>query len=183
MTDTTLCPDDELLIGYVNGDVPAADLDRIGAHLDTCDRCVENARAVSARLRATAEPLESPPPGVLARAQAALAPQPALAGNRRVPLLLRLPILIPMSLAAGALLVVGTHTWLAPHPPRVLNRAVQIQRTTHAAAVHARPSAQASVVASLNAGEMVEVHATQPGWYRIALPDGGEGWVEAQALE
>jgi anti-sigma factor RsiW len=183
MTDIEVCPDDELLIAYADGDVAAAELDRVDAHLNRCDRCLETLRGLHARLRATAEPLVSPPPDVWARAQAALGTHPAASARRRVPVLLRLPILVPLSMAAGALLVVATHTWLEQPQPRVLNRAVQIQRTTYTVTVHARPAAEAPVVGSLNAGEMVEVHTTRTGWYQIALPDGSEGWIEARAFE
>ena len=182
MTEMRSCPDDELLISYVDGTVSEPELSRIEGHLGRCDHCVETVRCVHIRLCATADGLESPPPAVSVRARAAT--PPAVTGERRrIPLLLRLPILIPMSLAAGALLVVATHTWLEPVPSRVLTRAVQIQRTTHTAPVRAQPSVQAPVVASLNAGEMVEIHAEQAGWYRVSLPHGGEGWIETRAFE
>jgi anti-sigma factor RsiW len=183
MTDIGLCPDDELLIAYADGDMSAAELDHIDAHLSRCDGCLETLRGVHARLRATAGPLGSPPADVWARAQAAWLTQPAATTRRRVPVLLRLPILIPLSMAAGALLVVATHTWVEQPQPRVLNRAVQIQRTTHTVTVHTQPSGEAPVVTSLNAGEMVEVHTTQSGWYQITLPNGSEGWIEARAFE
>lgn len=182
MTDVQPCPDDELLISYVEASVSEPERSMVESHLDTCDRCMETVRCVHVRLRATADELEPPPHALSARVRAGTAP--SLTGERRrVPLLLRLPILIPMSLAAGALLVVATHTWLEPPPSRVLIRAVQMQRTTQAAAVHAQPFGQAPVVASLNGGEMVEIHAEQAGWYRVALPDGREGWIEARSFE
>jgi anti-sigma factor RsiW len=177
MNDTASCPNDELLIGYVTGDLAGPEQRQINDHVSTCDRCIETARAVHARLRVTSEPLESPPAVLRGRVHAAN-------GERRpVPLLLRLPILVPMSLAAGALLVVGVETWVGPARPPVLIRAVQIQRTTHGTPVHAQPSEHAPVVASLNAGESVEVRSEQPGWYRVTLADGSEGWIEARAFE
>ena len=135
---------------------------------------------VHARLRVT-QRLESPPATVMARVHAAPVAQLGAVENRRVPVLLRLPILIPMSLAAGVLLFVGTHALLSP-PQRVLMRAVQMQRAIHEAPVRALPSAQAPIVGRITGGEMVDVRAEQSDWYRIALPDGSEGWIEAGAL-
>lgn len=177
MNDTASCPNDELLIGYVTGDLADAQQRQINDHVATCDRCIETARAVHARLRVTSEPLEPAPAAVRARVR-------AVGGeSHRVPLLLRLPILIPISLAAGALLVVGVETLVGPARSPVLIRAVQIQRTTHETPVHAQPSGRAPVVASLNAGESVEVRSEQPGWYHVTLADGSEGWIDARAFE
>lgn len=183
MNDATHCPNDELLIGYVTGDLADLEQHQVNTHVGTCDRCVETVRSVHARLRVIAEPLEPPPDAVRARARAVRDGARIAAGSRPVPLLLRLPLLIPMSFAAGALLVVGAQTWLAPAQPRVIIRAVQMQRTTQDASVHAQPQEHAAVVASLHAGEMVEVRSEQPGWYRVTLADGSEGWVAARAFE
>lgn len=178
MTDTHMCPDDEALIGYVEGSVAAAERAAIEHHLATCNACVETIRCVHTRLHAVGDALLPPPQSVSMRVEAILR-TPA----RRVPILLRLPILVPVSLAAGVMLTVGMHSLFAPAQPVVLKRAAQMQRTTHAIPVLAQPSAQADVIAQVNSGQMVEVRTEHAGWCRIALPAGDEGWVECSALE
>lgn len=196
MTDTTICPADELLISYANGELSDAEQLRLEGHLDACDRCLESLCSVHTRLQATAADLEPTPAALVERARAAWDEEPRLnegdgearrprpaAPRATVPMLLRLPILIPVSLAAGALLVVATRTWLTPAQQPILIRSVQILQITQEVVVRTQPRAGAAPIAKLLAGDMVEVRGTQPGWDRIALPDGGEGWIEHRALE
>ena len=182
MTELRNCPGDELLIAYLDGTVTDPERRSIEGHLAGCDACVETVRCIHARLSATAGELPPPPQSVALRARAAVPPLPP-AARARVPILLRLPILIPTSLAAGFLLFVGGHAWLASPDPAVLRRAAQMQRTNHATPVREEPSLGADVVARVDAGEMVEVRVEHAGWCRIALPGGGEGWIECRSLE
>lgn len=181
MTVERRCPGDELLIAYLAAELEAPERDRIERHLADCNACVDTARAIHARLRATAADLTPPPAAVATRARAGLAP-PVTAPPRRVPLPLRLPVLIPASLAAGLLLMVAAQTWLLPHAV-VLERGADIRRATRATTVWSQPSLRAGAVSRVDAGQMVEVRGQDSGWCRIGLPDRGEGWVECGALE
>lgn len=197
MNDTALCPDQEGLIGYANGDLTDAEERRLDTHMAVCDRCLEEAHIVHARLHLTAAPLTVPPAAVVARAHAALAHEaPRLRADVRATesardtamgaiasMLLRLPVLIPAGLAVGALLVVAVQTWLVPTSQPVLLRSVQIQQITQETVVRAQPRTGAAVLAKLLPGDMVELRGEQSGWYRIVLPDGGDGWIEQRALE
>lgn len=178
MTEPARCPDDEQLLAYVTGSVTSSAAQQVDDHLGTCDRCIDTVVAVHARVAATAADLPPAPAAVVRRVPAAAATG---APPRRVPVLLRLPILIPLSVAAGALLVVATQTWFRPEPPRM--RAVRMQRTTHAVTVRAAPQAHAAPIGTLMSGARVEIRDERAGWCRVALPDGREGWAERDAFE
>jgi len=178
MTEPRCCPDDELLLAYVTGSLTRGEDQHVDDHLTTCDRCIDTVITVHARVTATSGDLEPVPPAALRRVHGAPAARPT---RPHVPLVLRLPILIPLSAAAGALLVVLTHTWFMPAPPRL--RAVRMQRTTQEIVVRTAPDAQAALLGTLPRGVRVEIRDERAGWCRVALPDGREGWTERDALD
>src|SRR5262249_45134119 len=102
-------------------------------------------------------------------------------------LLLRLPTLLPLSFAAGALLVVARETWLTPAAPRVLTRAVAIRQslplTAATALVRAAPQNEAAVGGELSPGDLVDISGEDGEWYRVDLSGGSQGWVERHAFE
>lgn len=175
------CPDDELLIAYAAADLGQADRDHLERHLASCDDCVATVRCIHDRLSRTADPLVAPPAAVARSVQALVGEQPTIRAGR-IALPLRLPVLIPTSLAAGFLLMVAAHTWLLPRPA-VLERQADIRRATHTATVWSQPSINAAAVSRLAAGQMVEVRGEDAGWCRVALTDRGDGWIECGALE
>ena len=179
MTPERRCPGDELLVAYAAAELDAADRDQVERHLAACDDCLETVRCIHARLAATAEGLLSPPAAIARKAGAASAAAPP---TRRVPLPLRLPILIPASLAAGLLLVFASQSWLMPDAP-LRERSADIRRATRATSVWSRPSVRGDVVAQIVAGESVEVRHEDAGWCNIALGERGDGWIECGALQ
>lgn len=80
-------------------------------------------------------------------------------------------LLLVLAATAGSLL--AHHLW----PQRV---AVVLPQEIDAVS---GPGADAVVRFKLHAGTEVEVQSEREGWVRIALPDGQQGWVEAELVE
>jgi anti-sigma factor RsiW len=179
MTPEHRCPGDELLVAYAAAELDAVERDRVERHLAECDDCLETVRCIHSRLTATADGLVSPPVAVARKARAASSQS---AAAPRVPLPLRLPILIPASLAAGLLMVFASQSWLMPNAG-MRERSADIRRAGRATSVWSQPSVRAEVVAEIVAGEIVEVRREQAGWCNIALGERGDGWIECGALQ
>ncbi|MBI3783233.1 MAG: SH3 domain-containing protein [Deltaproteobacteria bacterium] len=195
------CPSEELLVAYLMGALNAVEGDQLDDHVDKCDACLDALLSARQRLSRNAEMAERLPDDLLRR-MAAATPQRAAAsaGDRAAPSratwrVRRLPIprsvrlLAPLALAAGALLVVGSsQSWWSrtPSQPQPLMRSVpvspQLRVTAREALVRAQPQLHAAVIGTLNRGEVVSVGSEEREWYRVALPNGGQGWVEQGAF-
>lgn len=207
---TTSCPAVESLIAHLtaclDGTYGAPSTDDPGAglttaaraaiddHLRACDRCVETLAAAHERLRIASEIPAPLPVAVRERAEAAIrAPLPNAWSaawawiSTRLEGLLKLPVLIPVAVSAGVLLVVATQTWMAPSLPHESTRAVRLPQTVRVTAreavVRAQPSLRAEALATLAHGDVVEVGDEDRDWYRITAPNGVGGWVERRAFQ
>jgi anti-sigma factor RsiW len=188
-------PSDEILAAYLSTGLSAAERRDIGQHLHTCDRCVQAVAVAHHRIGMAHEIAAPVPQAVRERARTPELSVPGGGNTRpnwlsvmrdRLSGVLRLPVLAPVALAAGLVLVVATSsTWLRPHGD--LTRSIQLHQnlrvTTTEAPVRNQPSTRAEVVATLRHGNAVEIRDEQHDWYRVALPDGTEGWVLRQAFE
>jgi len=194
------CPSDELLVGYLTADLAAAERQRCEAHLRECDRCVITAAMVQRRLRIGDEVPIAIPDAIAARVRppvpvASPAAAPVTPARRSdwvaavrewAGSLGRLPILVPAAVAAVAVLLI-----VSPPPsttPSGGSRAVPgssatLRVTGHHVPVYERPSSRTAEIANLDRGEYVTVRGEDRNWYRVALPDGREGWVEREAFE
>jgi SH3-like domain-containing protein len=99
-----------------------------------------------------------------------------------------MPVLMPLSLAAGALLMVSIQeTGLMSTTPQVLTRAVDreahLRVTVPEASVLEEPHRKAEVVAVVRRGTIVEIAGEERDWYKVKLSDDRSGWVERDAFE
>lgn len=208
-----MCPTEETLAAYLaaSGSLPseltegwnrmalsAEELRALTAHVDACDRCVEELRAASRRLASAAEIPIAVPAAVAARA-GALVDRPRtdparggfstwIAGLReRLAAAVSMPVLVPVALAALALVVIVPRLQSPTAPEAELSRAVEMRQqarvTADSAVVRKEPASEAAVITTLTRGDHTVLVARQGDWYRVALADGGEGWIERRAFE
>jgi hypothetical protein len=199
------CADEEHLVVYAAGGMNGTDRGALRAHLDGCDACIRALTALHRRLSVAAV-VDSPVPmNVQHRARLAFeanlpdaAPAgeaPAYAQPRGVAFLdrlrgfLRVPVLVPAAMAAGALLMVALQPGSTGRGGSgELSRAiapdtVRLRITAVEATVHSRPSMQSQSVATVRRGAVVEVAGEERGWYEVRLDGGRQGWVEREAFE
>jgi len=199
------CCDEEHLILYAAGRLPDAERAALAAHLAGCDACV-SAVAVLHRHLAVLPTVGAPVPAdIQRRAQVAFVgtapdplPQPAQAPRaeprpverlHRIRALLRLPVLVPVAMAAGALLTVIVQPgWVGRTASGERSRAVAPATTTLRvtaveATVRSRPSMQSEVMGSVHRGSMIEIAGEERDWYAVRLDGGRSGWVEREAFE
>jgi len=192
------CPSDEWLVAFLTGGLNVAERQQVDRHLQRCDQCVESLMIAHRRLRIASEVPAPIPAGVRQRTEPAptgrTAPSPpAVRRPAGVSRLLgwlasgrRLPVLVPIAVAAGALLVIATQQTWEPRPrdrTRALPMSQTLRVTATAAAVRRQPTLRADVLATLHRGAAVEIRGEERDWYRIALPGGAEGWVDRSAFE
>lgn len=205
------CPTSETLAAFLAasatlpavlaGDAPAAMLSdaekrALNDHVTACDRCLEELRAASYRL-ALADEIAAPVPAQVA-ARAAADPRPHLrptAVESAGPLAavrdwlaatIRMPVLVPVALAAMALIVVvpqlRTNT-----TDGELSRAVELRQiarvTADTAVVRTERDGSSPALGTLARGDRAVLVGERDGWYRIALADGSEGWIERSAFD
>lgn len=185
------------LVGEWSSPVGDDEMRGLSAHVAACDHCVEELRVVSRRLAlAAAMPLPVPP-GLVRQTVAAIAPAAAsvpaaapgwLTGMREWLLAgIRMPVLAPAALAALALIVVVPRLQAPPDSSQELSRAVELRQvarvTVDGAAVRAERTAAAAVLMTLVRGDRAVLVGEQDGWYRVALADGTEGWIERSAFD
>jgi len=187
-------PSDEQLVAYLAAGLTQQERRSVEHHVAACDGCVQTLIMVHQRLAVAAE-VPMPVPDELRRRAAAVPRLPAedhptterSPAGARLAAVLRLPILVPLALAAGALLVVTTQLRQGGEPPRELSRSVPMQQrvrvTAPEAVVRAQPSSHADSLATLTRGAAVDVREEQHDWYRVVLPDGKSGWVERRAFD
>ena len=192
------CPTDEMLLAYLTAAVTADAAERIDAHLEFCDLCIESLIVAQQRLSQDAHMAETVPHSVRLRVAAIAPPRAARSAGdrvsasrltrrpRRLPAIPPWRVVVPAALAASALLVVASQTWLTSSPRRPLTRAVpmsqQVRVTLPQAPVRTQPNLNADVIATLARGDVVEIGGEEREWYRVMLPSGGEGWVERRAF-
>jgi hypothetical protein len=196
------CVGEETLLAHLSATLPSEEEGRLKGHLAACDACVNNLSFLHRRLN-LAGAIEAPVPAALkARALAAIgvalpAPSRALPAEgetwgrrveRRFSAWLRLPVLIPLSVAAGALLMVTIQEAdLMSTTPRGLTRAVdreaRLRVTAPATNVREEPHRKAEVIAVVTRGTVVEIAGEERDWYRVKLADERMGWVERDAFE
>ena len=198
------CASDEYLVLYATRGLTGSEHGALRAHLVGCDACIRALAMLHRRLAVQSVVDTAVPSGVQQRARLALeaglhaeahAASPRYAEPRGAALLgrlrglLRVPILAPAALAAGALLAVGLHSGLtgqsatgersrAVAPDTVKRRITAVEAT-----VRSRPSMQSEVVATIGRGTVVEVAGMERDWYQVRLDGGRAGWLEREAIE
>lgn len=199
------CAAEESLILYVRDGLGERERKDVEKHLATCDPCVAGLALLHGRLR-LADRLDSAVPETIrARAMQAFAesaeapdPSPSLAVaaasgwlgeiGRMLSGLLRLPILVPIGVAAGAILMVTVQdARRGPLAPSDMSRAVGQQEvlrvTVQQARVWTAPTTRSEIIATVSKGSELRVAATERHWYQVVLAEGQVGWVERAAFE
>ena len=215
-TDTrfdAMCPTEETLAAFLaaSGSLPPeltqgwdraafseAELQALTAHVDACDRCVEELQTASRRLALTAEMPIVVPADVAARTAIVAQQRKTESTPRgfsvwiaelgeRFKDAISMPVLVPVAIAALALIVIVPRWQSSTAPDAELSRAVDMRQsarvTADSAVVRKEPTADGAVVTTLKRGEHTVLVAQQGDWYRVALADGGEGWIERRAFE
>lgn len=194
------CADEEGLILYLTRGLANGEREAVEAHLSRCDSCVYSVSLLRKRLHVDSSVDRAVPVALRNKVRelidagtrdlAAEVRTPAVSWVHRVreglDRFLRLPVLVPAAVAAGALLVIGVRS-----PDLIANgsgmRAVEqvttMRVTAGRATVRDLPRAGSSVVAELKAGESVRVASEDRDWYRVILSDERSGWVEREAFE
>jgi anti-sigma factor RsiW len=200
------CAGEEHLVLYAGGGLTRPERAALQTHLVTCDACIRSLTLLHRRLSVAAAVATPVPTGVQQRARLVLeaglhgvthaGEQPprhveprgaALLGRLRG--LLRVPVLAPVALAAGALLAVGLHSGsndqsVSGERSRAIAPDTAKRRITAVeATVRSRPSMQSEVVATIGRGTVVEVAGMERDWYQVRLDGGRAGWVEREAIE
>jgi anti-sigma factor RsiW len=175
-------PNEETLTAYLTSDFPEPHAADVEQHLDGCDQCLTSIMAIHRNLGHGLQAAVHVPPALVVQASGGQGPR-----RRKVPMLLRYPVLIPLSLAAGLALAVGIENWPASRRPDA-TRAVDLGAQTASviaaeALVLKQPDERADVVGHIVRGDTVTIEAKQGAWTRIVLADGVSGWVAARVLE
>jgi hypothetical protein len=203
------CSDEEGLILYLMRGLSAQDRVAIETHLAHCDSCVYGISLLRKRLRiedcvdrAVPSALRQKVREVIEAGAREIAEQHAVDAARPAPpalwlhrvrdhldRFLRLPVLVPAAVAAGALLVIGVQNQgidgAGPERSgiRAIERVSTLRVTAARAVVRREPRASGATVAELKAGEQVQVAGEERDWYRVLLSDEQSGWVEREAFE
>jgi len=186
---TSRHPQDEILLAYLDADLGNHEDSGVEDHLRECDLCVSGLMTMQPRLAAVDMLAMRVPASVVGRAafqpQSKATPrQVTRPVTRRPPFLLRWPVLIPTSLAAGVLL--GLSTSFLRQPDSRMTRSVDSRQATSVAAVDTAlrrdPATEAVVVANLPRGEEVKVVERRPEWILVERVGGEQGWVRSEHL-
>jgi anti-sigma factor RsiW len=198
------CVGEEHLVVYATGGLSGAERDALHAHLAGCDGCLRGLAHLQRRLSIAAAIATPVPAGVQHRARLAfeagmvspapVAERPSYAGPGRVALLdrlrglLRVPILVPAALAAGALLTLSLQPGqvdpnITERSRAIAPQTVRLRVSAVEATVRSRPSMQSEVVATVQRGATFEIAGEERDWYEVRLADGRPGWVEREAFE
>jgi len=196
----TRCADEEGLILYLTRGLANGEREAVEAHLSRCDSCVYSVSLLRKRLHVDSSVDRAVPVALREKVRdlidagtrdlAAEVRTPAVSWVHRVreglDRFLRLPVLVPAAVAAGALLVIGVRSPdLATNSSgiRAVEQATTMRVTANRAMVRDLPRAASPVVAELKAGESVRVASEDRDWYRVILSDERSGWVEREAFE
>lgn len=184
-------PTPEDLVAYVTG--AAAD-GAIEEHLLSCVACVESVAIMHSRLRVGAL-AAAPVPSALQERIRSWPSRPGKSAQRwraavgaGLSATRRLPVLMPLSFAAGALLALMVQQlWPEGGVPHPVTRSVATRRVLAVTApegqLRSEPHPRSAIIATLNRGTEIEVLAEYRDWYRVRLADGSGGWVERRAFE
>ena len=193
-------PSDEWLIAYLTTGLSGHERQGVEVHVRACDVCVGTLATMQRRLSWGPEVGAPVPATLVARATAGVPTSPA-AGPIRAPWgaallerlrhLVPLPILVPVAVAATAIVVLTSHSDITSRAPHPQSRAVEMQQalpvTALEAAVWPRPeppgTAGDRAIATVRRGTKLLVVGESGEWYRVTLPDGRNGWVERHAFE
>jgi len=196
------CGSEESLVLYALGTLAGDERATLEGHLSECDACLSVMASLNRRLGVAPRVDIAVPADVQLRARHAI--EAGLTGLRplaadaprsvallhRARRLLRLPVLVPAALAAGALLAVALQPgWIGPTGSGERSRAVspaasaKLRVTAVEATVRSRPSMQSEVVGTVRRGALVEVAGEERDWYEVRLDGGRPGWVEREAFE
>ncbi len=198
----TRCSDEESLILYLTKGLSRSDRVAVEAHLSRCDACVYGVALLRKRLhidesvdRAVPTALREKVREIIEAGARDLAeqnsqPAPAASWMHRVwdsmDRFLRLPVLVPAAVAAGALLVVGVqnqNVGSGSSGIRAVEQVSMMRVTASRATVRELPRPTGQVVAELRAGDRVELAGEDRDWYRVVLSNDRSGWVEREAFE
>jgi len=190
-------PSDEFLISYVTGTLATNERADVERHVDTCDDCVRTLTTMRRRL-AIADEFAAPVPATVAArglqsltgvAQAenptrSLAPWVTTI-REKLTALVRFPVLVPVAVAAAAVLLVITRGGWSPMPDE-LTRSSQIHQQLRVTApetvMRVQPSPEERAISTLPRGTDVEVLERSGEWFRVQV-GGKEGWIERHAFE
>ncbi len=184
-------PTPEDLVAYVTG---AAVDGALEEHLLSCAACVESVAIMHSRLRVGAL-AAVPVPSALQERIRSWPSRPGKSAQRwratvgtGLSAARRLPVLMPLSFAAGALLALMVQQrWPEGGVPHPVTRSVATRRVLSVTApegqLRSEPHPRSAIITTLNRGTKIEVLAEYRDWYRVRLADGSEGWVERRAFE
>ncbi len=195
------CSDEEGLILYLSRGLAENERVAVEAHLSHCDSCVYGVSLLRKRLHLGVS-VDQPVPAALREKVRDIIEAgtrdlaedrretPAVSWMHRVrdalDRFLRLPVLVPAAVAAGALLVVGVQTRDVGSGSSGIRAVEQVsfrRVTVSHAVVRELPRATGRAVAELKAGQQVRVASEDRDWYRVVLADDRTGWVEREAFE
>jgi anti-sigma factor RsiW len=176
---------DERLAAYLEDELDASDELEIEGHLRQCDLCVSGVIRMQPHLRAAGS-IAMHIPEALRTGPARQSPSVPPARSHGA-FVLRWPVLIPTSLAAGFLLGISVAALRQVAAPPLMTRAVESFADRSAVVgvespLRRAPSADAEVVASLQTGEDVAVLERQAEWTRIETSGGRQGWIRSEHL-
>lgn len=202
------CAGEEHLVLYASDGLEGPARAAAEAHVVGCDACLQSVVRVRRRLAIAGDFAALIPPAVQHRAGLALergmreleretagASEGVRAAQRhhvgvleRLSNWLRVPVLVPAAVAAGALLAVVTLQHPADRTAGERSRAVAPASATLRvraveAQVYSRPSMQAQVIATVKRDTRLEVAGEERGWYEVRLEGGSAGWVAQEAFE
>ena len=196
------CSDEESLILYLTQGLSESERNAVEAHLSRCDACVYGIALLRRRLhiddtvdRAVPTAIQEKVREVIEAGARDLAEQdrgdgPVSGWVHRVweslDRFLRLPVLVPTAVAAGALLVIGVQNQnlgSGSSGIRAVEQVSMVRVTATRALVRDLPRATGAVVAELRAGDRVELAGEDRDWYRVVLSEDRSGWVEREAFE
>jgi anti-sigma factor RsiW len=195
------CSDEESLILYLTQGLSERERTAVETHLSRCDACVYGVALLRKRLRIDGS-VDSAVPTALREkvrdlieagardlAEESGEHAPAAWVHRvweTLDRMLRLPVLVPAAVAAGALLVVGLqnqNTGSGSSGIRAVEQVSMARVTAQRALVRELPRATGEVVAELRAGDQVQLAGEDRDWYRVLLSNDRTGWVEREAFE
>jgi anti-sigma factor RsiW len=197
------CVGEEHLVVYATGGLSGSERAALHGHLASCDACIEALALLHRRLSLAASIATPVPTGVQHRARLALeagamappAEAVAYTAPRPIPLLerlrglLRVPVLVPVAVAAGALFMIAIQPGLVgrgvegERSRAIVPDTVKLRVNAAEATVRGRPSMHSEVVATVQRGTTLEVAGEERGWYEVRLEGGRPGWVEREAFE
>jgi hypothetical protein len=196
-------PNDEWLVAYLTAGLSDVEQRGLDTHLQGCDRCVGSLSSMRRHLGMAAEVGVPVPAAVFDRVAglgATVSPssarRPALVSTLldRVFSVFRLPVLVPVAVAATALVVLVSQSDMSrPAPQQERSRAVGTRQTISVTVPEAevwpqparvRPGTTGGqVMATIKRGTRIAVVGEKGEWYQITLPDGRMGWMERNAFE